>query len=89
LPDISRKTTLSVLGVNPTQHKATRARAESAAIDCGLVSLPKEAAWLNDFEREVTLFLKAGHDDHVDGLTMFLARFKAQEIEPEFNIRRL
>ena len=81
LQDIKRDTRLPVLPIMPIQDKATRARAESAAVERGLVAIPEQASWLNDFERELMLFPNAGHDDQVDSMVQFLAWIKTKQTQ--------
>ena len=41
-------------------------------IEGGRIAIPANAAWLADFQREVTLFPVGKHDDQVDSLSQFL-----------------
>jgi len=78
--DLKNSTDLNVVGIVPKQDKATRLMSVSAMIESGRITLPKEAAWLADFRRELTLFPNARHDDQVDSLSQFLKWLN----EPEF-----
>ncbi|AGI66495.1 hypothetical protein OAN307_c07700 [Octadecabacter antarcticus 307] len=72
IQDLKRNSELNVIGIVPKQDKATRLMSVSAMIEAGRVLVPKEAAWLADFRRELTLFPNARHDDQVDSLSQFL-----------------
>jgi len=57
---------------NPKEDKATRFMGETPEIESGRVFLPKSAAWLEEFQRELLNFPNGLHDDQVDSLTLFL-----------------
>ncbi|MDO6466794.1 phage terminase large subunit [Neptunomonas phycophila] len=61
-----------VVAIEPEGDKLTRALAQSALVQSGLVMLPESAPWLADFEAEVTSFPLAANDDQVDSMTQFL-----------------
>jgi predicted phage terminase large subunit-like protein len=52
--------------------KVTRLSTASDYLRQGLVSLPRHAAWLAEFEAELLGFPGAKHDDQVDTLTQYL-----------------
>ena len=56
--------------------------AESPAIEGGRVLIPKDAAWLADFQHEVVLFPNSKHDDQVDSLSQFLGWARNREFKP-------
>ena len=56
--------------------------AQSAAIENGFVFLPREAPWLADYLRELTLFPAGRHDDQVDSTAQALAWMKRRPREP-------
>ena len=72
IQDLSSSTNLNVIGIIPKHDKATRLMSVSAMIEAGRVMIPKEAPWLADFRRELTMFPNARHDDQVDSLSQFL-----------------
>lgn len=80
---------LPVLAVTPDADKETRLRAESAQIEAGLVWLPQAAPWLVDFEKEVSLFPNAVHDDQVDALSQYLRWAKEQNRRAAPRVRSL
>jgi predicted phage terminase large subunit-like protein len=63
---------LSVTSVTPKDDKATRMMAQTPVIERGQVWIPKEAPWLDTFERELISFPNGRHDDQVDALWLFL-----------------
>ena len=64
-----------IIPINPGQQdKIVRMENESAQIEAGNVWLPEKASWLFDYETEVGLFPKAGHDDQVDMTSQYLKR---------------
>ncbi|UEM08076.1 phage terminase large subunit (plasmid) [Skermanella rosea] len=75
---------LPVIAIEPEADKETRARAQAAQVESGLVSLPESAPWLLDYEQELTVFPNATHDDRVDSTSQFLKwiRTKTQSAGP-------
>jgi predicted phage terminase large subunit-like protein len=72
IQDLKRSSDLNVIGIVPKHDKATRLLSVSAMIEAGRVLVPKEAPWLAEFRRELTMFPNARHDDQVDSLSQFL-----------------
>ena len=72
LQDLRTEARLPLIAVTPEADKETRARAQSAQMEAGLVWLPEAAPWLLDYEQELMLFPNATHDDRVDSTTQFL-----------------
>jgi predicted phage terminase large subunit-like protein len=62
-----------VTACQPTGDKQMRLWAQCATIEQGLVHLPKEAPWLDDYLRELTSFPNSKHDDQVDSTTQAIA----------------
>lgn len=52
--------------------KETRMKIQSAKIETGLVSLPPDAPWLDDFMDEVRRFPNGTHDDQIDAMSQVL-----------------
>ena len=75
IQDLQRFSDLNVIGIVPKQDKATRLMSVSAMIEAGRVLVPKDAPWLAEFHRELTMFPNARHDDQVDSLSQFLKWF--------------
>ncbi len=72
LQELRRETTLPLIAILPKQDKVTRVARISSLLEAGKVSVPKYAAWLPAFERELFAFPNAAHDDMVDALTQGL-----------------
>lgn len=81
IQQLRSETKLSIIPIMPETDKATRARVEADVFQAGNVALPETAAWLLDYEQELTLFPNASHDDQVDSTSQFLrwAREKTQQ----------
>lgn len=62
-----------VQAVSPAGDKVMRLHAQTAMIENGCVSLPKEAPWLAEYVHELTTFPRAKHDDQVDATSQALA----------------
>jgi predicted phage terminase large subunit-like protein len=60
------------IGHKPQGSKSDRMVAQSAAIEAGLVHLPRQAQWLAGFLLEMLAFPQGKHDDQVDSVSMFL-----------------
>ena len=59
--------------VKPLDDKVMRLHAQTGAIENGFVYLPREAAWLDAYVDELTLFPRGAHDDQVDSTSQALA----------------
>lgn len=66
-------TSLPVIALDPEgQNKVDRAVAVSSLFQAGLVHFPVSAAWLQQYEIELTIFPLAAHDDQVDSTSQAL-----------------
>jgi predicted phage terminase large subunit-like protein len=72
IQDLRNSTTLPIIPIEPAKDKETRMFAASASFEAGLVQLPESAAWVLDYEIELTTFPLAPHDDRVDSTSQFL-----------------
>ena len=63
---------------SPDGDKIMRLHAQSATIENGFVWLPREAPWLAEYLRELTLFPAGRHDDQVDSTAQALAWMKSR-----------
>jgi predicted phage terminase large subunit-like protein len=70
---------LNVRGRHPKSDKETRMCNHQGKFEAGRILLPKEAAWLADFEGELFAFPHGRHDDQVDALLQFLDWFSENE----------
>lgn len=62
-----------VKAVIPKGDKVMRLHAQTAAIENGFVSLPREAPWLAEYLHELTTFPRGKFDDQVDATSQALA----------------
>ncbi len=62
----------------PDGDKVMRLHAQTATIENGFVWLPREAPWLAEYLRELTLFPAGRHDDQVDSTAQALAWIKSR-----------
>jgi len=58
--------------IKPVQDKEVRFNAACAPVEAGEVLLPKDAAWLPEFRRELRSFPRGRYDDQVDSFSQFL-----------------
>jgi len=63
---------------SPDGDKVMRLHAQTAAIENGFVWLPREAPWLAEYLRELTLFPASRHDDQVDSTAQALAWIRSR-----------
>src|SRR5208282_3794753 len=66
----------TVTRYQPQSDKVMRMHAQTAMIENGFVHLPKEAAWLAEYNHELTAFPRGRHDDQVDSTAQMLDWFK-------------
>ena len=71
--ELHRENISGVKAVQPAGDKQMRLWAQTAAMEQGLVHLPKEAPWLDDYLRELTSFPNSRYDDQVDSTTQAMA----------------
>jgi predicted phage terminase large subunit-like protein len=62
------------LGNTPDTDKIMRMSAQTARIEAGSVTLPKQAHWLDEFRSELLAFPASRHNDQVDALSQGLKR---------------
>ncbi|MEP6891262.1 MAG: phage terminase large subunit, partial [Nitrospirota bacterium] len=74
-----------VQGVEPEGSKVMRLHAQTAMIENGFVSLPKEAPWRAEYLHELTTFPKGKYDDQADSTAKALAWFKASQCTTIFS----
>jgi predicted phage terminase large subunit-like protein len=76
LQELREDTTLPLLPFEPDADKVTRLGVESPAIEAGNVWLPEQAAWINDYEREMINFPNSDTMDQADMTSMALRYFR-------------
>lgn len=84
-----REEELPLIGITPTLDKVTRFAAVTPLFEARKVYLPKQAAWLADFEAELLAFPHAPHDDQVDSVSQFLQWIKDRKYRLRTNVRVL
>lgn len=72
IQDLQQTTKLSVISYDPPGDKLTRMMAQTPKIEAGRVLIPDQAAWLSEFELEVTRFPNAKYDDEIDSMSQAL-----------------
>lgn len=77
---------LPIIGVKPTAEKVTRFVAITNFFESGLVLLPPEAPWLEDYLKEILAFPSARYDDQVDSTTLAMEWFRERHYQPEIQI---
>lgn len=73
IQDLNRQD-IHAIGVDPAGDKVMRMNQQTARIEAGSVSLPKQAPWLDEFRRELMAFPVGRHSDQVDALSQALNR---------------
>ncbi|MBN8542786.1 MAG: phage terminase large subunit [Alphaproteobacteria bacterium] len=87
--DLRVETHWPVLAIQPKGDKIARLARVSAMIEAGKVALPHHAAWLADFEREITAFPNVPHDDQVDAFSQYLNWVRDKHMQGDVRIRSL
>lgn len=72
IQDLRAETQWPIIGIQPKGDKLARLARISPMVEAGQVALPQQAPWLADFEREITHFPYAPHDDQVDAFSQYL-----------------
>jgi predicted phage terminase large subunit-like protein len=67
-----RETLSAVVGTSPQADKATRMYVRTPMLEGGVLRLPKNAPWLDDFLDEYLAFPNGKTDDQIDALSQFL-----------------
>lgn len=88
IQELRRETQIPVIAIMPEGDKTARLSAQSAKVEAGLLYLPEDAIWLNDYELELCLFPNAAHDEVPDTLSQFL-KWQSDREANQFRVRRL
>ena len=75
LQELKCERSAGVRACEPVGDKQMRLWAQCATMEQGLVHLPREAPWLDDYLRELTSFPNSKHDDQVDSTTQAIQWF--------------
>jgi predicted phage terminase large subunit-like protein len=73
IQDLKREN-IHAIPVKPTMDKVMRMNAHTARIEAGCVHLPRRAAWLDEFKKEIMAFPVGKLDDQVDAFSQALDR---------------
>ena len=73
IQELQQENLYAVKGVKSQGDKVMRMNAQTGAIENGFVYLPKQAAWLEDYRKELSTFPRGKHDDQVDSTSQALA----------------
>ena len=82
IQDLTNEGFYKVKAIQPKGDKVMRLHGVSGLIENGLVHIPREAAWLDDYLDEVVAFPGGRHDDQVDSTTQALAWIREAGTEP-------
>lgn len=69
-----RREHIHAIAIKPEGDKAMRMSNQTGHIEAGAVWLPRRAAWLEEFRRELCAFPGGRYDDQVDAFSQALAR---------------
>ena len=69
-----KRDNIHAIPAKPTIDKVLRMNAHTARIEAGHVHVPRQAAWLDEFRKELMAFPAGTHDDQVDALSQGLDR---------------
>jgi predicted phage terminase large subunit-like protein len=76
------------IAATPSESKLVRFNAACAPVDNGLVYLPSEATWLEDFRRELQSFPRSRYDDQVDSFSQFINQLQGPCFTDILNMAR-
>ena len=84
IQELKTHTRLPVIARKALADKETRARTAAGTIEAGRALLPTNAPWLSEFERQLTLFPNAKHDDMVDSLSQFINWWRSKDSDDTY-----
>lgn len=85
IPDLAEEGVLNVKGIKPIGDKIARASSSTDKIAEGLVHVPSDAPWLNDYKKQLTRFSfskelqEKYNDDMVDSTSQFVNWWKTTD----------
>lgn len=82
IQELQREDIHSVKAVKPEGDKVMRMNAQTGFFERGLVYLPAQAPWLEEYRRELIAFPKSKHDDQVDSTSQALKWIHEYGSEP-------
>ena len=80
--DICQSTNLNITAITPKTDKVARMIPCTALMEGGRVYIPRDAAWLAEFKREMLQFPNGKFDDQVDSVSQFLNWARGKEFGP-------
>jgi len=86
IQELRQEGVYAVQGVKPEGDKVMRMNAQTGAFEQGLVLLPTQAPWLEDYRKELISFPKSKHDDQVDSTAQALKWIHEYGQQPAFLI---
>ena len=72
IQDLKREGMSQIIAYEPKGDKTMRMHAQTAPIENGLVYVPKEASWLEDYMHELVTFPKGKYSDQTDSTSQLL-----------------
>ena len=72
IQELRQEGVYAVKGVKPEGDKVMRMNAQTGFFEQGLVFLPAQAPWLDEYRKELISFPKGKHDDQVDSTAQAL-----------------
>ena len=66
IQDLKREFQIHPIAIDPEGDKVMRMAAQSARIEAGTVYLPRKAAWVSEFQKELMAFPRGHTNDQVD-----------------------
>lgn len=78
-----------IKAITPEGDKVMRMNEQTTTIENGFVSLPKNAAWLEQYLHEMTTFPFGKHDDQIDSTSQALHWINDQQFQAQPSIRQL
>jgi predicted phage terminase large subunit-like protein len=85
--DLKQSTRLPVLPVKVDSDKVSRAHVVVPSVEAGRVFAPADAAWLDEFLKELAAFPKGAHDDQTDAFTQGVSYLLLKKVQPTRFVR--
>jgi predicted phage terminase large subunit-like protein len=79
----------AVTGYEPKMDKVMRLHSVTSLIENGMVHLPENADWLNEYLHELTTFPRGKHDDQADSTSQALDWIKQRDLAPHISVYTL
>ena len=79
----------AVTGYEPKMDKIMRLHSVTSLIENGMVHLPENADWLNEYLHELTTFPRGKHDDQADSTSQALDWIKQRDLASHISVYTL